>query len=307
MGLALSTAWNSFRYQRASGMLSEIKAVGFKSIELGFSLESGFLAEIESGIGKEKLEITSLHNFCPVPEGLSKEDALPDYYPMSSLDEDIRQKAIKYGKNTIDTAQRLRAKAVVLHSGRVDIPDRTKELATLFKKGLKGTREYNQLKNSALKERQEVFKPYFENTLKSLEVLADYAQEKNLFLGVENRIYIREIPSFEEIGIILNKFKGANVFYWHDTGHAQVLENLGFTPHREYLESYSRQMIGLHLHDCAGTEDHRAPKKGEIDFNLFTPYLSKETLKVIEAHYPSTSQELRESKSYLETLFNGRL
>jgi hypothetical protein len=36
-------------------------------------------------------------------------------------------------------------------------------------------------------------------------------------------------------------------------------------------------------------------------------YFKKETLKVIEAHYPVREEELKESKKYLEELFNGKL
>lgn len=307
MSLALSTAWNSFRYTHADDLLREIKNLGFEAIELGFSLTAAMVYEIEALISQEGIKVVSLHNYCPIPDGLKIAEALPDCYSMSSLDEEIRRKAIKYSKITIDTAQRLNAQAIVMHCGRVDIPDSTRELANLFNQGLKDSNKYNLLKDKALQERNKFYKPYLKNTLKSLEELNNYAENKNVLLGIENRFYVQEIPSFEEIGLILNNFRGSNIFYWHDTGHAQVLDNLGFNPHCEYLDAYSDYMVGVHLHNCIATSDHRAPHLGEIDFNLLNPYLRKETLKVIEAHHPSSSQDLIKSKKFLEVIFNGKL
>ena len=69
--LALSTCWCSHRHQDGHAMLAEMAGLGFKHVELSHGIRiplvPGILRAVEEGVVK----ISSTHNFCPLPTGVS--------------------------------------------------------------------------------------------------------------------------------------------------------------------------------------------------------------------------------------------
>jgi sugar phosphate isomerase/epimerase len=304
MQLGLSTSWNSFRRRQPRELFFEIRATGFRGLELSFNLTAAMVREISALCRRHRMQIISVHNFCPVPAGLKWQQALPDCFSLASADEAQRRQAVRYTRRSIDTASSVGAKALVVHCGRVEIADCTRQLIRLYASGLYSSRRFIRLRDDFIRQRVKVQHPHLDNALRSLDELNRYAERKNILLGLENRFYYREIPSFAEFGIILDKFKGSNVRYWHDSGHAQVMENLGFVArHEDFLTAYSAALIGLHLHNLTDCRDHQAPVQGSFDFRRLKPYIQRQTLLVIEAHYPATAVELKASKVLLEGIF----
>ena len=306
MPLGCSTAWNAWSASNGSQMIFDIKKLGFDSVELSFNLTAGMVEEVERLVAAGQIKVSSVHNYCPIPDGWERKDALPDCYSMSSPDQDQRAQAVKYACRSIDTAARLGAQAVVLHAGRVEIEDETRRLIEYRRQGKKDSREFLETKDRMIAERKNRSRPFFENTLRSLEELDKAAGARGVKLGIETRFYYREIPSFDEIGVILKTFAGSNIFYWHDTGHAQLMEDLGLARHRDYLEAYGSRMIGLHLHNIINCQDHQAPTEGEIDFLILRPYVQAGMIKIIEAHERAPATALQESKKLLEGIFDGK-
>ena len=301
---ALSTSWHALQHSRAKDIIKEIKGLGFGQVELNFNLTGAMVEEVVSLKERGLIKVVSVHNFCPIPQGISRKVALPDIFSLAALDERERKKAVHYTKETIDTASRIGAEVVVFHAGKVQIKEHIKTLALAYSNG--NRQRYSRLKSQMLKERETKSKKFFFQVLKSLEQLCSYAGKLKVKLGIENRYYFCEIPSTEEMETILATFPGPPLYYWHDVGHAQLYENLGLIGHKEMLDKFSRRMVGMHLHDIEGIDDHRAPLKGKFDFALLKPYLKKGTLKVLEPHYPATAEEIIRGKKYLEKLFGEK-
>ncbi|NQT89849.1 MAG: sugar phosphate isomerase/epimerase [Candidatus Omnitrophica bacterium] len=303
--LAISTSWNAWRHDDAKSIMDEIVSYGFDSVELNFKLTEDIVDGVAPLVDQGLIKVKSLHNFCPIPESLSPGDASPDAYSLSALDDEIRKKGIHFTKKTIEAAARLGAEAVVLHCGKVEIKDSTRRLTALYEDGQMGTDEFDEIRDSMILQRRSLIKKHFDKTLLSLDELCPFAQAAGITLGIENRFYYMEIPSLEEIGLILKKFKGSTVAYWHDVGHAEVSDILGFGKHKDFLEKYASSMAGIHLHDIKGTIDHLAPGQGDFDFSLLKPYLNTSVMKIIEAHKKAGGDDIRRAIKIINSVLGA--
>ncbi len=81
--------------------------------------------------------------------------------------------------------------------------------------------------------------------------------------------------------------------FLYDVGHAQTLDRLGFSPHEEWLKRYASRIIGVHLHDVTGVDDHRAPGLGEVDFRMVASYLPKEAYRALEVQSFNTPEQIK--------------
>lgn len=299
--LALSTAWNAKRHESGRSIVQEILEMGFSAIELNPEITEQMLDEISILCEKGKIKIVSLHNFCPKLTHVPKGRSLMGAYLLSSPDGEERKKAVELTKRTVDFAHLLDAEAVIIHAGEVEIESRAKEIFDFSTQGNLALSK--KLISEVLNHREKAKAKYFSNTLKSLEEISNYSQRFNVKLGIENRLFHHEIPSFEEIGSILEHFPGRHVYYWHDTGHARVAEKLGLVNSDEsFLKEYSYKLLGIHFHDIIGFSDHLSPGNGEIDFKRISSYLRQHTIKVLEPHETSLREDVISSRTYLQDL-----
>ncbi|MBF0521690.1 MAG: TIM barrel protein [Candidatus Omnitrophica bacterium] len=291
--LAISTTWNYNPDGDIKAWLKQVKALGLNVIELNYSLTREHLAQLPALIKEMDLQVVSVHNFCPLPDvqGPSSRHA-SNYFRLSSLDEQERQNAVKWTKNTIDTAKSFGASVVVVHAGTVEMgeDDRIPSLFDLFKAGKAGTPEYVAELKRILDKRQKYAPVHLKALDKSFDEIMPYAKKLGIKIGLESRYYPSEIPNLEEVGHFLNQFYAQGLWYWHDVGHAEMNERLGIYSHEGILKAYREKMIGAHLHGMDGRKDHKAPFVGDMDLLKVLKYCTSDILKVIETHQSSAEE-----------------
>ncbi|MCM8790319.1 MAG: sugar phosphate isomerase/epimerase [Candidatus Omnitrophica bacterium] len=298
--ISLSTSWNSAKHDNGFDLIREVKDTGFDSVELNFALTPQVIEDILTLQLSGQIKVSSLHNMCPLPGEIDPRFATPDYYNLSSQDEAERRLAVDAARNTIDYAKKFGAKAIVLHAGRVEIKDRTRELASLSP----DTEKFAALRAQMVSQRLEKRQVYLDSVMKSLEEIVPYAVKKGVAVGIENRYYYAEIPIMDEMELIFSHFGEGEIYYWHDVGHAEVFDRLGLCPHRDLLDRFSARLIGIHLHDIIGlVNDHKSPGQGAFDFSTVTPYIRPDTILVMEVHQPATANDIRAGRDTLLKIF----
>jgi sugar phosphate isomerase/epimerase len=278
---SFSTCWNSHRHTDGREMLREIRELGFEYAELSHGIRISLVPGILDAVGAGEIKISSLHNFCPLPLGVNH--AAPNLYEFSDERARQRELAIKHTLKTFELAERVKAPLIVLHLGSIEMKDYTDKLCDLLERGEKETPKYEKLCAEVSKALDAKKGKFFERTKQTLGQILPEAEKRALKLGCENRQALEEIPVESDFQFLFRELASPNLCYWHDCGHAQIKENLGFIHHVLHLESLRDRLAGFHVHDVQfPARDHAAPGTGTIDFLALKPFVKPEHIKVFE-------------------------
>lgn len=275
--ISLSTMW-SLKYKSMAGFVRKAREFGFTHLELNASLTPEKLDEL---LAIEGLPISSVH--APCPNARNREGVEANALSLSALNEDERREAVDFTKATIDLAQRVGAKFVVVHAGWVVMnPGLEHEMRRLYEQGQASSDEFNSIKAKLMAAREFFACPHLEAAKESLLDLAGYARSRGVRIGLENRSDYHEIPTIDEMLDILGELPPEAAGYWHDVGHAEIQSRLGFTPHEDWFAALSDRMLGVHLHDIRGLSDHQAPGIGEQDWDMIAANIPEAAVRVCE-------------------------
>ncbi len=309
--LALSTAWCSHRHGDGYAMLKEMAGLGFEYVELShgirITLVPGIMKAVEEGVVK----VSSAHNICPLPAGVLQ--AAPNYYEPSSRDGREREQWVRHTKRSIDFAAQVKARVLVCHLGSVvffwlnPVRKLQRHLDEHPAAGRSAEKAYQALLAKAVQKLRQRMEPFWGNTRASIAKVLDYAGEKGVKLGFENRERFEELPIDADFPDFLAGLPaGARAGYWHDTGHADIKEAMGLLVHRRQLELNAARLVGFHLHDVNREgEDHQAVGSGRIDFGMVSQFWRPEHVLVLEIGPRASVEEVSASKARVEQLLGA--
>jgi sugar phosphate isomerase/epimerase len=291
---SLSTMWARNNFHDLRDFFRAARQMGFARIELNHQVDSGML----SGIDLSDFKFSSIHEPCPAD--ISVDTLKSRDWLVSAPDEDNRRQGVAAVKRSIDLAQDLGVSVVVVHSGNVLADMRLENrLRDLFAAGMLMSDEFQTLKTEMINARSAKVEPRLEAVKNSLLELLEYASHYGICLGLENRYHFMDIPNPDEMEQLLGLSQIDRIGFVYDVGHAQALDRLMFYAHVDWLKRFSHRMIGVHLHDILGVNDHYPPGQGEIEYDTIAPYLSHSAFRTLELHPRTTPEQVQAGLRFL--------
>ncbi len=283
-------------------MLREIRDLGFEYAELSHGIRISLLPGVIEAVEAGEIKISSLHNFCPLPIGINH--AAPNIFKFTSPDARERENAFRHTIKTVETAARLNAKLVVLHLGAIEMKEYTEKLIDLVGDGQRDTPKFQKLCQEVEEKREAKKERFIQYAYELLKRIHEQAERYGVVLGIENREALEEIPLESDFGFFFREFTTPTVRYWHDTGHAQIKENIGFINHTFHLEALAPHLAGFHIHDVQFPgRDHCPPGTGMIDFAALKPFVRPDHIKVFEMNPGIPPEEVQAGVVHLKAIW----
>ncbi len=304
--ISLSSCWLSGRHQDGYEMMKEIADLGFSHAELSHgirvTLVPGILQAVEEGF----IKISSTHNFCPLPAGVTS--PAPNLYQPSSPADSERALWRRHTLASIDFAQRVNAHVLITHLGSIFffLMDPARKVEALenaleFSK-LRESEEFQQEIGTLLGKLRKAVPKHYARIQDCLADVTNRAHDAGVKFGCENREGLLELPLDEHMDAFLASVDDLAVCGgWHDTGHACIKHCEGVIDHEQFLEKNHERLMGFHLHDVSAEgKDHQQISTGLVNWKMIRKFIRPDHLLVIELSPKLQKEQVLESKGFIE-------
>jgi sugar phosphate isomerase/epimerase len=300
MTLALSTMWAQQDRFVADMQLfaDEALALGYDAIEISHLTPQ---VPFDRLLSRDGVAISSIH--APAPLVRDADDRANSSLNLASTDEDERRAAVAYTKKSIDYTKQCGGAYVVVHLGAVGSKmfDDELQLRRLYDSGTHEGDQVDALRAAIIERRATEARPWLDQARRTLRELCEYAQDRGVAIGLENRLHYHEIPQPYEAAELLADHAPQIAGYWHDVGHAEVQWRLGLVDKRRWLDTNGARCLGSHLHDVDGIGDHRAPGNGDVEWDYIRDGLPKTALRVFEINQTQPPEAVAAAVGFLRT------
>ena len=292
--IALSTMWHVDQKISFNQTFEKGREAGFCRFELNHRVNPVLFSQWDAN----KFYISTVHDPCPAE--FTGDEFKENDFLISSLDEKKRIRGLDITKKTVETAINLGSRSIVIHPGMImcDYSPESK-LKKMYQSGLKGSPEYEELKNTMIQSRRKLAPAHVDQVLKSLDELIKFMDGSGIEVGLENRYHFYDIPLIDEMQLMLDLCDKEWYGFQYDVGHAQVLSQLGFLEHEDWLKRFGHRIIGVHLQDVKGIVDHQIPGSGDIDYHIVKKYIPDHANLTLEVTPHLTVEELTRGLEHL--------
>ena len=303
MTIALSTMYaQQERFASGEAFARYAAEAGYDAIEVSHSTSEEKLREIlDCGV----LPVTSIHQPAPHVEVLGGRSNAE--LNLAATNPREHAQAIKHALRSIEWAAEAGATALVVHLGEVEMAwsGNEAELYRLYRQaGIKSDRAAEARAEMEAR-RAEAAPAHLEAARAALEQLVEAARPHGIVIGLENRLQFHHIPLPDETLALLDGFAPDEAGHWHDTGHAEVLDRLGFMPHQDWFEKLGDRLVGAHVHDVRGVLDHRAPGTAQLDWTRVADGLRSLDAITLEIDQRETDDDVRAAPAFLRSIGLG--
>lgn len=305
--LALSTSWLAHRHEDGYTLLTEVADLGFSHVELSHNIPYSLVKGILKAVKERVVQVSSVHNFCPIPEGYAR--GSPNLYKPTTWKFLERKAWLKYSLKSLEFAEQVGASALVCHMGSVDFffTNPLQHLQVLAQarppSALLKNRPYQEALQSTLKAIHKKELKALQRAKSCLEPLLEKAEKKAIVIGVENREGLLELPTESQLLNFIESFKSDYIGYWHDSGHAQIKAQWGLLEPGKHLAKHGQHLLGFHLHDTTiDGKDHQAIGSGTVDFQMLSTYIKPHHRLVLEFSPKVTKVDVLASREAIKDL-----